>query len=218
MLHKNAVHKYQSQTHLERVREEFLRYLGQLCGKIQDMIKAIGVFCGSSSGHKPEFFEAAVELGHLLATEQIQLVYGGGRTGLMGVIADAALEHGGKVIGVIPKTLVEREVAHQNLTKLHVVSTMFERKSLMLELSDAFIAMPGGFGTLDEIFESITLAQLGVQVKPSGFLNIARYFEPILEFVDNAVIEGFIQPHYRGLMVHDDKPERLLERLRNWSI
>lgn len=182
------------------------------------MIKTIGVFCGSSSGHKREFFEAAVELGHLLAREEIRLVYGGGRTGLMGVIADAALEHGGEVIGVIPQALVEREIAHQNLSELHVVSSMFERKSLMLEFSDAFIAMPGGFGTLDEIFESITLTQVGVHFKPSGFLNVSRYFEPILEFVDNAVIEGLIQPHHRSLMVHDDQPKRLLERLRNWSV
>jgi uncharacterized protein (TIGR00730 family) len=190
----------------------------QIYAKIEDMITSIGVFCGSSSGHNRSFFEAAVELGHLLAREQIRLVYGGGRTGLMGVIADATLEHGGEVMGVIPKSLVEREVAHQNLSELHVVNTMFERKRLMLESSDAFIAMPGGFGTLDEIFESITLAQIGEQLKPSGFLNVQGYFEPILEFVDNAVIEGLIQPHHRGLMVHDDQPARLLERLRNWSV
>jgi uncharacterized protein (TIGR00730 family) len=182
------------------------------------MINSVGVFCGSRSGHNPKFFEAAVELGHLLASEQIQLVYGGGRTGLMGVIADACLERGGEVIGVIPQSLVEREIAHQHLSELIVVGSMSERKTIMLERSDAFIAMPGGFGTLDEIFESLTMAQLGEQLKPSGFLNIERYFAPILEFVDNAVIEGLIQAQHRALMVHDEQPARLLERLRNWSV
>jgi uncharacterized protein (TIGR00730 family) len=182
------------------------------------MINSIGVFCGSRSGHNPKFFEAAVELGHLLASEQIQLVYGGGRTGLMGVIADACLERGGEVIGVIPHSLVEREIAHQHLSELIVVASMSERKTVMLERSDAFIAMPGGYGTLDEIFESLTMAQLGEQLKPSGFLNVERYFAPILEFVDNAVIEGLIQAHHRALMLHDEQPVRLLERLRNWSV
>jgi len=164
-------------------------------------VRRICVFCGSSPGRRPAFAAAASELGARLAAERIGLVYGGGSVGLMGTVADAALAAGGEVVGVIPEALAGKEVAHTGLTRLHVVKSMHERKALMAEMADAFVALPGGFGTLDELFEAITWGQLGIHRKPIGLLDVEGYFAPLLAFVDRAVGDGFIRPPYRELFV-----------------
>ena len=171
------------------------------------------VYCASNDGARPEYLAAARALGTLLAERDLALVYGGGRVGLMGAIADAALAAGGEVIGVIPHALVQREVAHNGLTALHVVDSMHERKSLMAELSDAFIALPGGFGTLEEFFEVVTWTQLGLHRKPCGLLNVAGYYDPLVALIDRAVADGFIQPANRGIVVTESDPEALIDRL-----
>ena len=176
-------------------------------------MKRLCVFCGSSHGANPAYAEAAVTLGTLLAKRGIGLVYGGGNVGLMGVIADAALAAGGEVIGVIPKSLADREVAHHGVTDLRVVDSMHTRKAMMAELSDAFIAMPGGVGTVEEFFEAITWTQLGLHRKACGLLNVAGFYTPLAVFIDQAVSEGFIKPVHRAAIVVDDKPERLLDAL-----
>lgn len=176
-------------------------------------MKRVCVFCGSSLGVKPEYAEAAVTLGGLLARRGIGLVYGGGNVGLMGVIADAVLEAGGEVIGVIPHALATREIEHQGLTKLHVVDSMHSRKAMMADLADAFIAMPGGVGTFEEFFEAVTWTQLGVHRKPCGLLNVAAFYTPLAAFIDQAVSEGFIKPVHRASIVVDDNAERLLDSL-----
>ena len=173
----------------------------------------ICVFCGSNSGSRSAYTKAAVDLGRWLAQEKLSLVYGGGRVGLMGSIADAVLEEGGEVIGVIPESLVRREVAHTGLTDLRVVQTMHERKALMAELSDAFIALPGGFGTLDEFCEILTWAQLGLHKKPCGLLNVEGYFDPLLALFDRAVADGFLHPKHRSMLITAGDPERLLEEM-----
>ena len=171
------------------------------------------VFCGSSVGSNPAYAEAAVTLGSLLARRGIGLVYGGGNVGLMGVIADAALTAGGEVIGVIPKALADREVAHHGVTELRVVDSMHTRKAMMADLSDAFIAMPGGVGTFEEFFEAITWTQLGLHRKACGLLNVAGFYTPLAAFIDQAVSDGFIKPVHRAAIVVDDNPERLLDTL-----
>ncbi len=171
------------------------------------------VFCGSSVGSNPAYAEAAVTLGALLARRGIGLVYGGGNVGLMGVIADAALTAGGEVIGVIPKALADREVAHHGVTELRVVDSMHTRKAMMADLSDAFIAMPGGVGTFEEFFEAITWTQLGLHRKACGLLNVADFYTPLAAFIDQAVSDGFIKPVHRAAIVVDDNPERLLDTL-----
>lgn len=176
-------------------------------------MRSICVFCGSSSGDDPAYAVAAAEMGRRIARGGRRLVYGGGSVGLMGIVADAALGAGGQVVGVIPQTLVEREVGHRGLTEQHVVDTMHERKALMSELSDAFIALPGGIGTLEEFFEVWTWALLGVHAKPCGMLNAAGYFDPLLEFVNAAVRRGFLRSEYASLVLIDDSPGRLLDRL-----
>ena len=176
-------------------------------------MKRVCVFCGSSVGNKPEYAEAAVTLGGLLAKKQIGLVYGGGNVGLMGVIADAVLEAGGEVIGVIPHSLAQREIEHQGLTQLHVVDSMHTRKAMMADLADAFIAMPGGVGTFEEFFEAVTWTQLGLHRKPCGLLNLAGFYTPLAAFIDQAVTEGFIKPVHRAAIVVDDNAERLLDTL-----
>jgi uncharacterized protein (TIGR00730 family) len=176
-------------------------------------MKKVCVFCGSSVGNKPEYAEAAVTLGGLLAKKKIGLVYGGGNVGLMGVIADAVLEAGGEVIGVIPHSLAQREIEHQGLTQLHVVDSMHTRKAMMAELADAFIAMPGGVGTFEEFFEAVTWTQLGLHRKPCGLLNVAGFYTPLAAFIDQAVSEGFIKPVHRASIVVDDNAERLLDTL-----
>ena len=176
-------------------------------------MKRICVFAGSSFGARLEYVAAASELGRVLATRGIGLVYGGARVGLMGAVADAVLAGGGSVIGVIPRALVEKEVAHDGLTELRVVGSMHERKALMADLSDGFIALPGGYGTLDESFEILTWAQLGFHQKPIGLLNVAGFFEPLLAWVERAIAEDFIKPVYRGLLLADTDTDALLDRL-----
>jgi uncharacterized protein (TIGR00730 family) len=177
------------------------------------MLKRIGVFCGSSSGVNALYTEAARAVGRLLCRRGVELVYGGGNLGLMGVLADACLAGGGRVIGVIPQALVDKEVAHQGLTELRVVSSMHERKAIMAELSDAFAALPGGYGTWEELFEMLTWTQLGIQQKACGLLNVNGYYDPLLELTDRAVSEGFLREVNRELLFSDDEPERLLDRL-----
>ena len=175
------------------------------------------VFCGSHHGARPEYVRAADQLGRLLAKENITLVYGGGRVGLMGAVADGVLAGGGQAIGGIPKGLDTPELSHTGLTEMHVVSTMHERKSRMADLADAFIALPGGLGTFDETFEILTWAQLGIHRKPCGLLNAGGYFDKLMEFVDHAFGEGFVHREHRGLMLIDDDPVRLLETMRNYE-
>ena len=172
----------------------------------------ICVFCASSSGNHPAFAQAARALGRLLAERHIGLVYGGGNVGLMGMIADAVLEAGGEVHGVIPRALVDRELAHTG-TQLHVVESMHARKQLMHELCDGFITLPGGFGTLDELFETLTWAQLGMHEKPVGLYDVAGYFAPLLSFLDGAVMRGLLRREHRNLLIADDDLPRLLERM-----
>jgi uncharacterized protein (TIGR00730 family) len=180
-------------------------------------LKRICVFCGSNNGARPEYGVAAKELARLLAAQDIGLVYGGGNVGLMGTLADAMLQAGGEVIGVIPQSLVAREVAHRGITELRVVQTMHERKALMNDLSDAFIAMPGGFGTLDEFFEVLTWSQLGYHGKPCGLLDVAGYFRELLAMIDRAVAEKFLAPAHRALVMADEDAERLLRRLGGFT-
>src|SRR5579862_1318574 len=169
------------------------------------------VFCGSNRGTNPQYAGAAAELARCLASAGIGIVYGGGKVGLMGVLADAALAEGGEVIGVIPTMLVDREIAHQGLTELRIVGSMHERKALMADLSDAFIAMPGGYGTLDEFCEILTWTQLGLQQKPIGILNVDGYFDRLL---DHAVTEQFVKSKHRDMIVTDGDPESLIARMR----
>jgi uncharacterized protein (TIGR00730 family) len=176
-------------------------------------MKRLCVFCGSSFGANPAYAETAVALGTLLASRGIGLVYGGGNVGLMGVIADAALAAGGEVIGVIPKSLADREIAHTGCTELRVVDSMHTRKAMMADLSDAFVAMPGGVGTFEEFFEAITWTQLGLHRKPCGLLNVAGFYTPLALFIDQAVSDGFIKPVHRAAIVLDDDPVRLLDTL-----
>ena len=177
-------------------------------------MRNICVFCGSQSGTDLRYRQAAIELGGLLAQRGHGLVYGGGHVGLMGVIADTVLEAGGSVTGVIPRPMTERELAHETVTKLYVVSSMHERKALMASLSDAFIALPGGYGTLEELFEVIAWAQLGIHRKPIGLLNVAGYFDALLSLVDHMIGEGFIKTKYRGLFVTAEQPQALLDALQ----
>lgn len=176
-------------------------------------MKTVCVYCGSSPGARPEYLDAATELGRLLACEGMRLVYGGACVGVMGRVADAVLEGGGQVIGVIPQGLMERDLAHQGLTQLHVVATMHERKAMMAELSDAFIALPGGIGTFEELFEILTWAQLGIHHKPCGLLNVAGYYDQLLAFLDHSVREGFLASEHRSLLQVDHGPKALLRRL-----
>ncbi|HEX2224649.1 MAG TPA: TIGR00730 family Rossman fold protein [Thermoanaerobaculia bacterium] len=176
-------------------------------------MRRICVFCGSSPGASPAYAEAARELGRLLARRGLGLVYGGGNVGLMGILADAVLAEGGEVIGVIPHSLMAREVGHSGLTELRVVDTMHERKALMADLSDAFIALPGGIGTLDEWFEIWTWAQLGLHPKPCGLLDVQDYYSPLLAFLDHMVRERFLRDTHRAFVLVDTDPTLLLDRM-----
>jgi uncharacterized protein (TIGR00730 family) len=168
------------------------------------------VFCGSCSGENPVYAGAARSLGAALAARGVGLVYGAGHVGLMGVLADAVLAHGGTAVGVIPQALVDKELAHGGLTELHVVHTMHQRKFMMADLSDAFVALPGGYGTLDELFEILTWAQLGIHKKPIGLLNVNGYFDPLLAWLGHACAEGFIRrQHFKLLQVATDVEEVL---------
>jgi uncharacterized protein (TIGR00730 family) len=177
----------------------------------------ICVFCGSSEGFRPIYADTARALGRALVDRGLGLVYGGGNVGLMGIVADAVMQSGGEVIGVIPEALVERELAHGDVTQLIVVSSMHERKAKMAELADAFIAMPGGYGTFEEFCEIITWAQLGLHRKPCGILNVDRYYDPLLKLFDHAVAEGFLRPTNRLLVIQESDPRRLLDTLANYT-
>lgn len=176
-------------------------------------LKSVCVFCGSSSGTRPEFAAAAAALGSALAARGTTLVFGGGRVGLMGVAADAVLEAGGRAVGVMPRHLIDREIGHSGLTELHVVESMHERKQLMADLSDAFIMLPGGFGTWDEFCEVVTWSQLGLHRKPCGILDVADYYAPFIALADGAVENGFVRPAHRGMLVVERDADMLLTRL-----
>jgi len=180
-------------------------------------MKRVAVFCGSQKGARPEYAAAATRLGELLAREKIELVYGGGMVGLMGIVADAVLKNGGHVIGVIPQSLVIKEVVHEKLPELRVVKNMHERKALMAELADGFIALPGGYGTFEEFCEVLAWSQLGYHRKPFGLLDAAGFYRGLLEFLDHATREGFIRPKHRELVMVEDNAEKLLERLKNFQ-
>lgn len=179
--------------------------------------RSLCVFCGSSSGDDPAYTEQAHALGTLLAQRGCRLIYGGGKVGLMGAISDAVLESGGEVVGVIPGALVDRELAHHGVTDLRIVHSMHERKALMAELSDGFIAMPGGFGTLEELFEVLTWAQLGFHEKPCGLLNVGGFFDPLLAMLGQATARQFMRPEHRSILVTRNHPEQLLTALAEFQ-
>lgn len=177
----------------------------------------IGVYCGSRTGNGEQFATAAADLGRLLGERGIGVVYGGGQVGLMGILADAALAAGGEVIGVIPHALAAREVDHPGVTKLHKVDTMHERKAMMADLSDAFITMPGGIGTLEELSEIWSWAYLGIHHKPVGLLNVDGYYDPLLAFMDRALQAGFVQPVHRELLQVASQPAALVDALTTYE-
>ena len=176
-------------------------------------LRRICVFCGSSTGARPVYTQAAADRGAAVAGSGLGLVYGGGNVGLMGAVASAALDAGGEVIGVIPQMLLEREIGNLDVTQLHVVESMHERKALMADLSDAFVALPGGLGTLEELFEVLTWSQLGLHVKPVALLDIDGFFGPLIAMLDHAVAEGFVRPEHRALLLTADAPGPLLDAL-----
>ena len=180
--------------------------------KIMEIIKNISVFCGSGTGLHPDYLKAATLLGKVLAEKDIRIIYGGAHIGLMGAIADAALRIGGQVTGILPRKFFEK-VKHANLTDLITVDTMQERKKRMYELGDAFIVLPGGYGTLDELFEMLTWAQLGFHSKPCGILNICGYYNPLFEFIDRGVSQRFIKPVHREFLIVDSDVGRLVEKI-----
>ena len=182
------------------------------------MTKSVCVFCGSAPGVRASYSRAAEDLGRALAGRGITLVYGGGRLGLMGIVADAALKAGGRVIGVIPRMLIEREAAHSALTTQHVVDTMHERKTLMAEMSDGFVGLPGGMGTFDELVEIVTWAQLGLHAKPVVLANIEDYFNPMYAMLDYAVQEGFVTPLSRSRWRNAESIERVMQILSGEQI
>jgi uncharacterized protein (TIGR00730 family) len=180
-------------------------------------IRSICVFCGASTGRDPGYAAAAARTGETLARRGIRIIYGGGRLGLMGTVADAALAAGGEVIGVIPRGLVDRELAHPGLTELRVVGTLHERKAAMAELADGFVALPGGLGTLEELAEVLSWAQLDLHAKPIGVLDVGGYFGALESFLDHAVAEGFLAEPHRRLLLRDDDLERLLGWFETWE-
>jgi uncharacterized protein (TIGR00730 family) len=182
------------------------------------ILQNICVFCGSSTGVNPAYRHAAAGLGQAIASSGRRLIYGGGNVGLMGVLADAALEQGGEVVGVIPRHLVDLEVAHQSLTELRVVDSMHQRKQLMADLADGFVILPGGLGTLEEFFEVWTWGQLGLHRKPYGLLNVASYFDSLLAFLDHSVSERFVRSDHRRLLLMAEDPMELLHRLDTYSV
>jgi uncharacterized protein (TIGR00730 family) len=176
----------------------------------------ICVYCGSSPGNDPAHRATAEALGGLLAREDLTVVYGGGNIGLMGAVADGALAAGGKVIGVIPQSLLEKELGHRGVTELHVTGSMHERKQLMVDLSDGFIALPGGFGTLDELFETLTWLQLGFHHKPVGLLNVGGFFDGLISFVRHMSQSGFLKPEHAACLLVESDAEKLLSRMRTF--
>lgn len=179
-------------------------------------LRSVAVFCGSNHGDDPAFTDAAKALGSLLARRGIGLVYGGGKVGLMGTVADAVLDAGGTVTGVIPRHLWEKEVGHDGLTELLIVDSMHERKLAMADRSDAFVALPGGVGTFEEVFEAITWTQLGIHEKPVGFVDVAGFYGPLLAFLDRTVAAGFLTPGHRAMIVDASNPEDVLDGLATW--
>jgi uncharacterized protein (TIGR00730 family) len=180
-------------------------------------VERICVYTGSSPGAHPGYAEAAALLGRTLAAQDLGLVYGGATVGLMGVVADAALAAGGEVVGVIPKALFEKEIGHEGLTELRVVGSMHERKMLMADLADGFVALPGGYGTLEEFMEVLSWAQLSIHEKPCALLNVGGFFEPLLHLFDRAVEEGFVHPDHRSLVLAGQEPENLLDAMEGYS-
>ncbi|MDH5620175.1 MAG: TIGR00730 family Rossman fold protein [Gammaproteobacteria bacterium] len=180
-------------------------------------MRRICVYCGSSTGKRPEYAAAARELADVLVRHELELVYGGADKGIMGIIADAVLERGGKVHGVIPQMLCDKEIAHQGLTELHVVASMHARKTMMAALSDGFIAMPGGFGTLEEIIEIVTWGQLRFHDKPCGLLNTNGYFDHLLAYLDHARAEGFLRSENRDMLLSDTRPAGLVRQFERYS-
>lgn len=176
-------------------------------------MRSVCVFCGSSRGANPAIIAAAQQFGALLAERDIELIYGGGSVGLMGELADSVLSNGGRVVGVIPQFLLDKEVGHVGLTQLKVVNTMHERKALMAELSDAFVALPGGIGTFEEFFEVWTWGQLGLHAKPYALLNVANFFDPLLAFLDHVVAERLLRNEHRRLLLVESEPVKLLDKL-----
>ncbi|MBE5527752.1 Rossman fold protein, TIGR00730 family [Laribacter hongkongensis] len=180
-------------------------------------MKRICVFCGSNFGNKPDYELAAIAMGQELARRGLSLVYGGGKVGLMGAIADATLAAGGEVIGVIPEFLRLKELDHAHLTELHIVGSMHERKAKMAELADGFIAMPGGFGTFEEWFEVLTWSQLGMHSKPIGLLNVSGFYDPLLQFAQHAALTGFVREENLSLFVSANEPPSLLNAMQDWQ-
>lgn len=180
-------------------------------------ITKLGIFCGSNTGVDPAYVNAAIDLGKLLAKEGIELIYGGGKVGMMGTIADAVLKAGGKATGVIPDFLIKKEVGHAGLTTLKVVSSMHERKLEMARLSDGFIALPGGFGTFEEIFEAITWTQLALHQKPCAFLNTKGFYNPVVELIEKATTEEFIRADNAKIVLVSDDSKALLKQMREWT-
>jgi uncharacterized protein (TIGR00730 family) len=181
-------------------------------------IKSVCIFCGSNTGKNEVYADATRGLVRILAAAGIRIVFGGGKVGLMGVVAESAIAAKAHVIGVTPRRLLEHEVVHKGLTELHVVESMHERKVMMTQLSDAFIVLPGGMGTLDETFEVLTLTQLGVHRKACGLLNVAGFYDRLVDFLDHAVDERFIRAEHRGMIVVENDPQRLLDGLQNWTM
>jgi uncharacterized protein (TIGR00730 family) len=182
------------------------------------MLQSICIFCGSNFGTQPVYEQAAQGIGRSLAQRGMELIYGGGKVGLMGIVADACLREGGRVVGVMPRALVAKEIAHRGLTELHVVESMHERKALMADLAGAFIALPGGYGTWEEFCEVLTWSQLGLHRKACAVLNVNGYYDPLLALADRAVAEGFVRQEHREILLSDTDPVRLLDRLSNYVV
>lgn len=182
-----------------------------------DTLKRICVFCGSNPGNDPAYLDAAQTLGAAIVTRGYELVYGGAEVGLMGAVADAALEAGGRVVGVMPKALIDKEIGHKNLSEQHIVSSMHERKALMADLSDGFIALPGGVGTLEEIFEIWTWAQLGHHDKPLAFMNILGFYDPLCAFLDHQSSEGFVRKGHRDMAIFSKNAEEILRAFETYD-
>lgn len=181
-------------------------------------MKSICIFCGSNPGKERIYADATRAMVRAISAAGMKIVFGGGKIGLMGVVAETAIASGVYVIGVSPRRLLEHEVVHQGLSELHIVESMHERKVAMSKISDAFIVLPGGMGTFDEMFEVLTLNQLGVQNKACGLLNVAGFYNPLLAFLDHAVDQRFVRPEHRDMIVLDDDPVRLLQRLGKWTM
>ena len=180
-------------------------------------MRALAVYCGSASPADPVYLETARAIGRGLAERGITVVYGGGRLGLMGAIADAALDAGGEVIGIIPQALVDAEVAHRGLTRLEVVQTMHERKQRFTDLADGFLTLPGGTGTMDELWEAMSWSQLGYHSDPVGLLNVAGYYDHLIAFVDRMAAVGFLRPQHRDILIVDDDLDRMIDRMRAYQ-